>query len=262
MQRETSDLMFTLCMWWLGMFLEALLLIRALRTKLVSRYPLFYSYVFVVLVQDVIRYIARQWYSEDAYRIVYWPTQFLCLAMGSIVIFEIYRIVLQEFPGTAKMARNLLSGAFLIIFVRAILAFHADSYVWTRAGEVRLERDLRMVQSTGILILVLLFLWYGIPLARNVGGILLGYTVFVALSVVQLSIVNQYESRAQLFWEIAQPVLYNSALSIWTFRLWSADNTPVRSTRRITRNDYEELASSTTRSLEEARARLGSAVRP
>jgi hypothetical protein len=254
--------MFALCMWWLGMFLEALLLLQGLRTKLVSRYPLFYSYILVVFVQDIIRYIAFHWYFDSLYKPVYWATQFLCLTVGCLIIFEIYRIALQEFPGTAKMVRNLLGGAFLLIVARAILAFHAASDVWTQPREVRLELNLRMVQSTGILILVILFLWYGIPLARNLGGILLGYTVFVALSVVELAIIDQYKSQALDFWAIAQPVLYTTVLEIWIFRLWSADRAPGRNSRRMPPNDYDDLARSTSRALEEAHTRLGSAVRP
>jgi len=251
---------YSLGMWWLGMFLEAVLLVRGLRTRLIFRFPLFYSYLLVVLVQDVIRYIARQWYY-DVYKNVYWSTQYLCLVMGSLVIFEIYRIALQEFPGTARMARNLLRAALIFIFVTTMLSIGADTSSWM-VENVKLERDLRMVQSIGILILVALFLWYGVPLARNLGGILLGYTVFVALSVVQLSIVNRYESKAQPFWAIVQPILYTTALGIWIFRLWSDDAVTLKLQRGNRRGDYQDLLNSTNRSLEEARTRLGSAVRP
>src|SRR5579883_2493302 len=46
--------MFEHSLWWLGMLLEAAILIRGWREKLVSRFPLFYSYLLTVLIQDVI----------------------------------------------------------------------------------------------------------------------------------------------------------------------------------------------------------------
>jgi hypothetical protein len=182
--------------------------------------------------------------------------------MGLIVIFEIYRLALEAFPGTARMARNLLGAAFLGIFVKTLVTMHVDSPGWIKQTYVRLERDLRLVQSVAIIILVVMFLWYAIPLGRNLGAILAGYGTFVGLSVIQLTIVSHYESRAHHFWSIAQPVIYTTALGIWTLRLWSSDRVLEKSYRRGSECDYEELASATSRALKEARARLGSAVRP
>jgi len=244
-----------------GMSLEALVLLRGLRVKLLLRFPLFYSYLLVVLAEDVIRGAVRQWYYP-LYDNVYWTTQFVSLVMGSLVVFEIYRLALQEYPGAAKMARNLLGAAFLGIFVKALLTMHVDSAIAVITAYVKLERDLRFAQALAILLLVLLFLWYAIPFGRNLGGILFGYSVFVAMSVVQLSIVAHFEGKAQLFWNIVQPASYFIATGCWLRALWVPDTVVRLSRARNVERDYEALAKSTAALLEEARARLGSAVRP
>src|SRR5215469_1997970 len=246
---------------WLGMSLEATVLVRGQRAKLVSRFPLFYSYLLVVLVQDVIRYIAYIGYPK-LYPNIYWSTQFVSLVMGSIVIFEICRLALEDYPGAARMARNLLGLVFLGIFVKTLLTMNAASAAWLIQVYVRLERELRLVQSLAILTLIVVFLWHAIPLGRNLGAILLGYGTFVAMSVLQLTILNYFEYRAQHFWQIAQPVTYTAIVGMWVWKLWSADGLGARTPRRLAPSDYEELARSTHRSLEEARGRLGSAVRP
>src|SRR5579863_8113710 len=110
---------------WLGMLLEAIVLVRGLKVGLVSRFPLFYSYLLVVLVQDLVRIIVYQWYLP-LYPDVYWSTQFVSLVMGSLVVFEIYRVALREFPGTARMAKILLSGVFVGVFLKASLTIQAD----------------------------------------------------------------------------------------------------------------------------------------
>jgi hypothetical protein len=247
---------------WLGMSLEAVLLARGLKTKLASRFPLFYSYVLVVLLQDVLRYIVYVSCSPAVYANVYWSTQFVSLVMGSIVIFEIYRLALQKYPGTALMARNLLGVVFLAIFVKTLVATKVDSATWIIQVYVRLEQELRLVQSLAIITLLVVFLWYAIPLGRNLGAILFGYGAFVATSVLQLSIVNHFQYRAVRFWGIAQPVTYTAIVGLWLWKLWSAEEATVKVQRRSSGSDYQELANSTNRSLEEARARLGSAVRP
>jgi hypothetical protein len=247
---------------WLGMSLEAVILVRGLQAKLVSRFPLFYSYVLVVLLQDILRCIVYLLYPPAVYANIYWSTQFVSLVMGSIVIFEIYRLALQEYPGTARMARNLLGMVFFAIFVKTLVTMNAVSAAWMIQVYVRLERELRLVQSLAIITLLVVFLWYAIPLGRNLGAILFGYGTFVAMSVLQLTIVNHFEYRAQHFWGIAQPVTYTLIVGLWGWKLWSSDGATVKVRQAITGSDYDELASSTNRSLEEARARLGSAVRP
>ena len=245
----------------LGMSLEALVLVQGLRVKLSSRFPLFYSYLLVVLTEDCIRCIVRQWYYP-LYDNVYWATQFVSLVMGSLVVFEIYRMALQEYPGAAKIARNLLGVAFLAIFARVLLSSHPRTAIEIVYAYVRLERDLRFVQTAAILSLVLLFLWYAIPFGRNLGGILVGYAVFVAISVVQLSMVSKFGPRVQLLWNIVQPFSYTFATLCWLRALWAPDTVVRLSRLRSVENDYEALARTTAALLEEARARLGSAVRP
>ena len=136
----------------LGLSLEAILVAGGLRTKLAQRFPLFYSYVLFVFVQDVLRSIVYRWYS-DLYPNVYWVSQFVALVLGSIVVFEICRVGLREFPGTARMARNLLGVAFLGIFGRWLLELVPNSPAWPSVAYVDLERDLRAVQSVGLVIL-------------------------------------------------------------------------------------------------------------
>jgi len=245
------------------MVLEAAILMRGLRAKLISRFPLFYSYLLVVLIEDIIRYIAfLLWYPQRTYSNIYWATQFVSVVMGSLVIFEVSRLALQEYPGTARMARNLLGAMFLVIFAKTLLTMNAGAAAWMIQVYVRLERELRLVEAFAILTLLVVFLWYAVPMGRNLGAILLGYGTFIAMSVMQLTIVNHFELRAQHFWSIAQPVTYTAILGLWVWKLWSPDTAAMKSPRRIPGSDYEELASSTSRSLEEARTRLGSAVRP
>ncbi|HUL34064.1 MAG TPA: hypothetical protein VL128_09290 [Candidatus Eisenbacteria bacterium] len=246
----------------LAMSVEAALLFRGLRTRSVARFPLFYSYLLVVFLADLVRLYAYLKFPPELYTIIYWVTQLVSLVMGSIVIFEIYRLALREFSGTAKMGRNLLAVAFAGIFLQWFLTTPVNSLQAMNPAYVRLERDLRFVQSVGILILVVLFLWYAIPLGRNLSGILLGYGVFVALSVMQLTVVSHYGTRAQQFWNLVQPWSFVAVLGIWAVKLWSPDEITVMSRIRDSEESYEELANATGRSLGQARSRLGSTVRP
>lgn len=252
--------MLIMSIWWLGILLEALLLVRGLQEKLVHEFPVFYTYVLVVFVTEFLRFCFYRWYPAN-YFDVYWGTQFLSLVVGSAVIFEIYRVGLRTYPGTAKMARNLLLIVFGVIFARALANPSGHLFWWLATGSEQLERNLRLVQDLAIVTLVLLFLFYAIPFGRNLKGILFGYGLFIAMSTIQLTVMSYAWGTVQHYWSYVQPASYLVVLAIWARELWAAH--PVPGAERITRreSDYETLMATTGSQLHKVRTRLGWLVR-
>jgi hypothetical protein len=254
-RREGFVVMLTMTIWWLAISLEALLLIRGLQEKLVRQFPIFYSYILFVFVEEFLRFIVYRWFSSR-YSEVYWTTQFLGLVIGSAVIFEIYRVGLRSFPGTARMARYLLLIVFGAVFAKALANPSGGLFWWFAKRSVMLERNLRIVQGLAILSLVSLFLWYAIPFGKNLKGILFGYSLFIAMSIVQLTLSYTW-ADIQLFWPYVQPVSYLLVLGLWASALWSAQSVPEGKPATQLEDDYEVLVASTRTQLRRALARLG-----
>ena len=246
--------------WWLGILLEALLLVRGLQEKLVREFPIFYSYILFVFVQECLRFWVYRWHPSIYFQI-YWATQFLSLVIGSAVIFEIYRVGLRTFPGTARMARNLLLFVFVAIFLKALAHPSGGLFWWFAAGSEELELNLRMVQALAIATLVLLFLLYAIPFGRNLKGILSGYGLFIAMSTVQLTVMSHFHGDIRLFWSYLHSVSYLIVLAIWGSALWSKHPVPKADRTTQLENDYEALMATTSTQLQRVRARLGWAAR-
>src|SRR5947209_16997731 len=175
--------------WGISLALEVFLLVRGLRTGLTSRYPVFYSYLFFVVVQSPIRFVAHRWYLTTLYTQVYWTTEFVGLALGCLVVFEIYRMALKEYPGTAKIARNIFWLLFLLAVAKAATVIWADPHIGNDATPLKVEWALRTVQAFSIAALVTAFAFYSIPFGRNLRGILLGYGIFIAERVICLTFV-------------------------------------------------------------------------
>src|SRR6266852_5013841 len=160
--------------WWSSIALEIVLLARGLRNRLAYRLPVFYGYIVFVVLQDVARFFTYEW-NLQVYRAIYWVTEFLGLAIGSLVVFQIYKVSLAAYPGAARMARNALAFVFLTALVKGLLDATSASPVWhSESAAPEIERTLRVVQGTAILALVALFLLYSIPFGRNLRGVLLG----------------------------------------------------------------------------------------
>src|SRR6476660_1384501 len=184
--------------WWSGISLEIFLLVRAFTVRLWARYPVFYSYISFVWLQSLLRFSILH-ARPNLYPRAYWMTEWLGVMIGCGVVFEVYRVGLAAYRGTARMARNLLGLVFAAAFAKAVAETWNDPHWWLIATTLDVERLLRTVQSLAILALVVLFLFYAIPFGRNLRGILLGYGLFVGLSVIQLTFVADSGGRFHSF---------------------------------------------------------------
>jgi hypothetical protein len=246
--------------WSLGIALQALLFVRGLSIGLGRSFPAFYSYIAHVMVTDVLRFITFRWYPNH-YAAVFWVTQFLALLAGSFVIFEIFRVGLRPFAGAAKMARYLLLLVFGAVFAKAVANGSDGFLAWLARTSVEIERDLRMVQALAILMLVILFFYYAIPFGRNLGGIVLGYGLFVSMIILQFTLWS-YGVVLPPIWSYVQSVTYFLAVALWIWALWSHAPAAATEVQPRLEEDYKALWMGTRNQLERALARLGSAARP
>jgi hypothetical protein len=253
--------MMTQVIWWAGMCLGAVMLFRGLRQRLLLKYPVFYLYIAFVLLEDLLRFYIYRWHPA-IYPQTYWVTDFFGLVIGSGVVFEIYRSGLSAYPGTARMARNLLLLVFTLAFAKVLVSTSYGSLWWPAETTAELERNLRIVQASALIALVTLFLLYAIPFGRNLKGILSGYSLYIAVSLVQLTLVSRFGNNIQRLWSYVNSVSYLVALCIWTRALWSHEMKPETSPGSQLEYDYEALRAATRLRLQETRARLGRAVRP
>jgi hypothetical protein len=253
--------MLTQVIWWGGMCLEAVMLFRGLRERLLFKYPVFYLYIAFVLVEDLLRFYIYRWHPA-VYPQTYWITDFFGLVIGSGVVFEIYRSGLSAYPGTARMARNLLLLVFTLTFAKVLVSTSYGSLWWPAETTAELERNLRIVQASALIALVALFLLYAIPFGRNLKGILSGYSLYIAVSLVQLTLVSHFGNNIQRLWSYVNSVSYLIALCLWTGALWSHEMNPETKPSTRLEWEYEALRALTRRRLQETRASLERAVRP
>jgi hypothetical protein len=244
------------------MALEAVVLLRAPRSGLLSRYPLFYSYLAVVFASDLSRLAIQRW-QPDFYSDFYWVTQFVALVFGAALMFEIYTAGLASFPGAARIARNILFLVFALLIAKSlVLASPEGFWVWFTQNPVDLERDLRIVQACSLLALVGLFLVYAIPVDRNLKGILVGYGLFVGSAVVQLTVVSRLWSVVQNVWSFAQPFSYLLVLGIWVYALWSYAPAKNLASAPEPAMNYDGVNSATRRRFQKAYTEIVKGVRP
>jgi hypothetical protein len=251
--------MLTNVVWWAGNILEAVLVGRALWAKLFRRYPFFYSYVSYVLLQSLSRFYIHG--SRPAlYPKFYWSTEFLALIVGCGVLWEIYKHALSPFPGAGRVARNVLL-LILAMIVAKVMANASNGPRWWPIGNTaEMERDLRLIQAILLIALVSVLMHYAVSLGRNLKGLILGYGLFLATSVIHLAFRAWLPDWFQRWWVYIQPMAYLPVLAIWCVALWSYEPIPMPHAETQVNREYDQLVTTTKKHLAQARTYVRRAI--
>lgn len=253
--------MLTQILWWAGNTLTGLLLVRSALGRFLTKYPFFYFYQFFFLLRSLLAfyiYIAR----PDAYQRFYWYTEFVSVAVEYALIWEIYARALAGYAGAARIARRLLS-LVLVVVVARVLANTLGGPIWSPAETTaELEAYLRSVQAILLVAILGVLVYYSIPIARNLRGMILGYGLFIGTRVLSLTLRMNLGDDFQLWWEYIQETAYCATLAIWCVGLWSYAPQPPPEEDAALERDYELLSSQVARSISLARNSLIRVLRP
>ena len=239
-----------IALFWLGIFLESLLLLRALKVRLFTRYSLFYFYLSAVLVVQILEAVAMP--LRRVYSFVYWFGEPITAALGCAIMFELYRQCLARYPGAARLSRNVMTFVFALVISRTIAQL-----VYGRALKVTFltfERDIRILELIFLAGLLLLVRYYAISLGRNITGMAIGYGVYIMFQIVHITIRMQRGDSFEPIWNHVQPFAYLLVLCVWTVALWSY--APAAAPASAPAMDYDELHATTRQHLGHAENRL------
>jgi hypothetical protein len=236
--------------------LELLLVVRGFRERLTSRYPAFYCYIAFVLLQDPICFFVYK-SVHSLYTPVYWTAEFLCVLVSCGIVFEIYQVGLAAYPGTARMARKVLGLVFAIALLKVLVS---DPRWWMEASAKNVEGTLRAVQGGAIIALVVLFLFYSVPLGRNLRGITLGYGLYICWSVICLTFASSTVGKTHVLLSYLYPASYPLLLLVWLGYLWSYRDSPMPQSAVHLALEYQQVAAVTQRRLHDARGQLAKVV--
>jgi hypothetical protein len=243
-----------------GLSFEVIILSRALLRKIWSRYPFFYSYITASLIGSL-PVNALYLVNSPSYWQWYWIVQFTTLLLGCGIVLEVFNHVLAPYPGAAGFARLVVLTGFGAIFCFALM-YSFSSLRWAASGtEFELERDLRTLQAIFLGGIVILISYYRIELGRNIRGMLRGYILYIAASLVSFAL-RSFAGRSFNVWLFIPPLSYDVCLAIWMVTLWSYYPAPVPDPGIHLEADYEAFVSVTRTALGALRSHLTRALRP
>jgi hypothetical protein len=251
----------TQIIWWIGTSLVAVVLIRGAQVGNVVKYPLFYSYIGCVLLKEVVGLLSYR-FAPNLYRPLYWATELATIIASYVVIVEIFRQSLRHNPGVARKAQKLLLAAFVLTITFATTDLLHGRFANTSRAIAEIGRDLRYIEGALLLLMLWLFVRYRILFGSNLLGLIIGYSFWVGLNVVNLALMFLPGNEFSVLPRRLEPVSYVATLTIWCVALWSSRPEPVQPREGAIERDYELLAAKTRSILARTSDRFVRGMRP
>jgi hypothetical protein len=179
---------------------------------------------------------------------------------------EILNHVLSPYPGVERFATIAGGVLFVLIFCFALI-YPLVVPESLRAGTfLDLERDLRSVQAIFLLGVVGVLQYYRVPIGRNLKGMMFGFGLYVASSLMGLALRTYLIAPSDgvwhfTAWHFIQPVSYLISLVVWTAALWSYRANPVSRESIRLETDYDAFVLMTRNFMVAMRSYLGKAAR-
>ena len=246
--------------WWTCIGLEAALLIRGRVAGLFTRYPLFYSYIGCVLLKELAGFVSYA-LAPNTYPFVYWPTELITVVASFAVIVEIFRGAVRHNPGIVRFLQNVLLAVFSMTTLYACIDFSHRAFTSIYRAIEQLGRDLRLVEGALLMALLWLLVRYRIKLGRNVGGLVVGCSLWVGVNLIDFAFLPAPNPEWSLLLRMLISASYTTTLAIWCLTLWSAQREATQSQSRI-EHDYESVAAKTRVLLARTSDTLARALKP
>lgn len=225
-----------------SLILGGTLVLRARANGVFRAFPLFYSYIVYAFLATLAMYVIY-WVSPQKYSHAFWINYLINTLAEFAVLVEISDHIFKPFALLRQLGRatTVLITAFLGILY--ILPTIISS---SRLSLALLGFVLRASVTKAIILGVLFYLarHYGSELGRNVAGLMIGFSIYVATTVAIMASAQAFGSAifARLFW-FMEPLAYGLCLLVWTISLWELATVPdLKAVSLESRGDSESVA--------------------
>lgn len=217
----------TRLLWFLPLVLQAIIAVVMVRRRLVTIFPVFFSYTVLVLFREIALLFLR--YPGDLYSLVYWCGEALAVLLGLGVIFETVRHLFAPYP----FLKILLKVVWIVGIAAGFTA--VLMLVFTNGGSgadrifefiILAERSVRFLQACLLIVVIALMSRLGLTWHHYSVGIVAGFGVYSALDLGVLELRTHLHILSDSKLVLLTSLAYNFAAIIWAsyfFRSWRSN---------------------------------------
>ncbi|MCU1271665.1 MAG: hypothetical protein JWN74_2959 [Acidobacteriaceae bacterium] len=216
----------TMTLWVLPLALQALIALVMLRRKLVTSFPIFFSYTVLVLSGETALLFVKN--PSNSYALVYWSQEAFAVLLGLAVIFEILGHILPPSPFMGFVSKSIwIFGAIAAVAALLMLVLTNGSQGADRIVEfiILAERSARFLQACLFIVVIALMSRLGLTWHHYSVGIAAGFGIYSALALTAFELHAHLHFMSYKTLALLNPAAYNVAALIWAFyivRPWPA----------------------------------------
>ena len=205
-----------LAMWVAHPILESSIAGVMIWRKLHRTYPIFFAYLISQVACFGILFPIHQYGSYDLYFYSYWIAAVISLAIGFLVIHEIFQDVFRPYHTLKDLGTVLFKWAALVmIFVAIVVAAASPAGQSPLAQAVAtLQRCVRTIQCGLVLFLVIFSRYLGVSWRQHGFGIILGFGGFASVQLVGNALYSGGQVSSP-FTSLLYPTAYTCAVLTW-----------------------------------------------
>lgn len=203
--------------WLVSAAIELVLIILMVVSKNRLAFPIFFSYVVIILLQSAALFWAyRTWgfHSVAAYRFA-WISQGTVVVVRALVAGELCRRLLRAFTGIWALAwRLLLASAFIVLLVAVIFSEHLLSH-WVLV----LHRGVELSIAAIIVVLLAFARHYQVQPEPVVRSMALGLFLYSGFEVINNTVLALLSYSFGERWVLLGMLAFLASLVVWTAAL-------------------------------------------
>jgi len=195
------------------------IIIRAVQCGTLSRLWLFYSYLIYSLITGVVT-IGVYYLAPGSYASVYWFVFLTTVIAEFAVLVQVADYIFEPYPAIRQVGRFLT----VSIGVMFIALYIGPSLLEPRPRSLAiLNLVLRSSVAKAAIVIVLLAVarYFRIPLGKNIAGMMIGFSIYLALSSANFALAETYgrSQYGQTFATVV-PLTQTLTLLVWAVALW------------------------------------------
>jgi len=222
------------------------IVVRAVQGGILFRLWLFYSYLIYCLTTGVVT-IGAYYLAPASYASVYWFVFLTTVIAEFAVLVQVGDCIFDPYPAIRQIGRFLT----VSIGVMFTALYIGPSLLEPRPRSLAiLDLVIRSSVAKAAIVIVLLGVagYFRIPLGKNIAGIMMGFSIYLALNTATFALAETY-GRSQYSQTFATVGALTQILtfSVWAVALWQPQP-DLLSNREVPR-DHEGVPEPLTRQL-------------
>ncbi len=217
-----SMLLLTQALWVSSFFLELAILWRGKKARLLSRYPLLYSYVAYTFLWSYTTFLIF-WLMPVLYPSTYWAFYLLWLLAKFAVIAAISDQIFEPYPAIRYMGRFvviLVVVAFSALFILPTLIQHSPS----ASAILKFSLWASLAKVAIIAAVIVTAHYYRLRLSRTTTGLMTGFVLHLGVTGTSLAVGDAFGKELSAFiFRFIVPSGWVVCLLVWMVTLWNPE---------------------------------------